>query len=154
MEKIDVVKKAEEVIVPVVESIGYEVVEIKYGVAYGENNLTVFIYKKGGITLEDCEKVNDALDATLEENDITNGAAYNLNISSPGLDRPIITDDDYRRSLDTEIEIVFDKPVGKKKRQNGILIAYDDTAITIKSKDKEVVLPKNNFKLVRPYIKF
>ncbi len=153
-DKQTVIKRAEEVIVPVAESIGYEVVEIKYGVMYGENNLTVFIFKKGGITLEDCEKVNDALETVLDENDITDGEAYNLNISSPGLDRPVVSDDDYRRSLDTEIEIIFKKPLGKKKKVNGILVSYDENAVTLKVKDKEVSFERNNFDVVRPYIKF
>ena len=150
----DIVSKAKELLTPIIESIGYEVVDIDYSKSYGEYNLTVYIFKKGGITFDDCEKVNNALDEVLDENDITNGAAYNLNISSPGLDRPIVTPDDFRRSLDTEIEILFINPINKRKMANGILVAYDDNTVTLKIKDKNEVFDKKNASIIRPYIKF
>ncbi len=150
----EITDRAIEVITPVVEALGYEVVEITYTKSYGEYNLTVYIFKKGGVTLDDCVAVNDALDPVLEANDITNGGNYNLNISSPGLDRPIVSLDDYRRSLDTEIEILFKVPMGKKKKVNGILLSYDDESVVLKVRDKDTVLRKDNFEVVRPYIKF
>lgn len=149
-----VIEKAKELLTPVIEQEGYEVVDIDYAKSYGENTLTVYIFKKGGITFQDCEKVNDAVIAILDENDITDGAPYNFNVSSPGLDRPVVTDDDYRRSLDTELEIIFKEPYGKKKKVNGVLVAYDGESATLKIKDKETRLPKDNFQIVRPYIKF
>lgn len=152
--KRSVIERATEILKPHVESAGYEVVEIDYSKSYGENNLTIYIFKKGGVTFADCEKVNDILDPVLEENDITDGDAYNLNISSPGLDRLIKSDDDYRRSLDTEIEIIFKVPMGKKKKINGTLLSYTETTVNLKSKDKEITLDKSNFDIVRPYIKF
>lgn len=149
-----VAEKALKVLTPIVEEAGYELIDVDYSKQYGENTLTIYIYKKGGITLQDCEKVNEAVDATLEEEDLTDGVPYNFNVSSPGLDRPIKTLDDYRRSLDTEIEIIFIQPMGKKKKVNGILIAYDETSATLKIKDREVKFDKDNFQIVRPYIKF
>ena len=149
-----VAQKAQELVTPIIENIGYEVVDIDYSKSYGENNLTIYIFKKGGVTLDDCEKVNNALDEVLDNNDITDGVAYNLNISSPGLDRPIVTKDDFRRNLDTEIEVLFIEPVGKKKKTNGILVAYDDDTVTLRSKDKDVVIDRKNASQIRPYIKF
>ena len=149
-----IVAKAKELLTPIIESIGYEVVDIDYSKSYGEYNLTVYIYKKGGITFDDCEKVNNALDEVLDNNDITDGAAYNLNISSPGLDRPIVSSDDFRRSLDTEIEILFVNPINKRKKANGILVAYDDDTVTLKVKDKNEVFDRKNASIIRPYIKF
>ncbi len=151
---IDVVSKAKEVIIPVVERLGYEVVDIEYKKEYGENNLTVYIFKKGGVSLDDCELVNNELDPVLEVNDITEGASYNLNISSPGLDRKIVTPDDFRRNMDTDIELVFVKPLGKKKHTHGILVAYDENSVTILQKDREVKYDKGNLSVVRPYIDF
>ncbi|HOO22303.1 MAG TPA: ribosome maturation factor RimP [Clostridia bacterium] len=151
---IDVVSKAKEVIIPVVERLGYEVVDIEYKKEYGENNLTVYIFKKGGVSLDDCELVNNELDPVLEINDITEGASYNLNISSPGLDRKIVTPDDFRRNMDTDIELVFVKPLGKKKHTHGILVAYDENSVTILQKDREVKYDKGNLSVVRPYIDF
>lgn len=149
-----IAERAKKELTPIIESIGYEVVDVDWSKSYGENNLTVFIYKKGGITLDDCEKVNDALDAFLDENDLTDGQAYNFNVSSPGLDRPVVTPDDFRRSLDTELEILFKNPIGKKKKAYGILVSYDDATVTLLVKDKETVFDRQNAEVIRPYIKF
>ena len=149
-----IVEKAREILTSAVENAGYEIVDIDFAKSYGEDNLTIYIFKKGGVSLDDCEKVNNLLDPILEENDLTDGKPYNLNISSPGLDRPVVSPDDYRRSLDTELEIVFIEPIGKKKKANGILLSYDEETLTLKVKDKEVKFNKNNAKVVRPYIKF
>ena len=149
-----IAERAKKELTPIIESIGYEVVDVDWSKSYGENNLTVFIYKKGGVTLEDCEKVNDAVDAYLDENDLTDGLAYNFNVSSPGLDRPVVTPDDFRRSLDTELEILFKKPLGKKKKANGILVSYDENTVTLLVKDKETVFDRQNAEVIRPYIKF
>ncbi len=138
----------------IITNLGYEIVDIEYKKMYGENNLIIFIFKKGGVDLDDCEKVCQAIDIILDESDFTKGEAYNLNISSPGLDRLIVTNDDYRRSLDTEIEVIFDKPQGKMKKTNGILIKYDKDTLTLEKGGKENVYNKADLKTVRPYIKF
>lgn len=101
----DVVALAKEKITPLIEQMGYEVVDIEYKKIYDDMNLTFFIYKKEGISLEDCENVNNMIELPLDEIDITDGQPYILNISSPGLDRPIITDKDFERNIDTEIEV-------------------------------------------------
>ncbi|NLL56117.1 MAG: ribosome maturation factor RimP [Clostridiales bacterium] len=150
----DVVRNAREYIAPVVERLGFELVDIEYKKIYEQNNLTVYIFKKGGVTIDDCALVNDALDSVLEENDITFGQSYILNISSPGLDREVVTNDDFRRSLDTELELIFINPLGKKKQTHGILTSYDKESVTLKQKNKEIKYDRNNLKVIRPYINF
>ena len=150
--ELSIQERAEEVITPVVEKLGYEVVEIKYVRAGKKSTLTVFIHKKGGITLEDCIVVNDALDLPLESADITNGAAFDLNISSPGLDRPIVTDKDYIRNEGEEVEAIYIKPVGKDKKIVGILLGHDDENIKLLVREKERLVPKSNVKELHPYI--
>lgn len=137
----------------IVASLGYEIVDIEYKKVYNEDNLTFYIYKKGGVNLDDCEAVSKAVETVLDEADITLGAPYNLNISSLGLDRPIESMDDYRRSLDTEIEVIFNKNLNKKKTK-GVLQTYDETAFTLLNKDKKESYNKSDCQIVRPYIKF
>lgn len=146
--------RAKELLVPVVENAGYEVVDIKYYRKYGENNLTIFIFKKGGVTLEDCEKVSAAAGAVLDENDITDGLSYNLNVSSPGLDRPITSLDDYRRALDTEIEIDLFEPVGDRYKINGILVDYDGDKIYLDADGGKLTIATSNIKKALPCINF
>ncbi len=150
----EVSKRAEELFAPILNENGYEIVEIRFDKQFGEDTLTVFVYKKGGITLEDCEKINELLDPVLDENDLTDGKPYTFNVSSPGLDRPVVTDDDFRRSLDTELEVIFLKPKGKALKASGTLVAYDDESLTLVSKDKTTVYKRSDIQTVRPYIKF
>jgi ribosome maturation factor RimP len=117
-------------------------------------NLTFYIYHKNGITLEDCEKVNNALEEPLDRFDITNGAPYVLNISSPGLDRPIVSEADFRRSLDTEVEVLLKEKIGKKTKLWGILTQYDEQKIVLTKDNTNTEILRPNIKLVRPYIKF
>jgi ribosome maturation factor RimP len=107
--------KAEETGRPVIEKLGYELVETQYKDIYGNPTLTFFIYKKGGVTLDDCEAVSNALDGVMDENDVTDGKFYHLNVSSLGLDRPILTDDDFRRNIGEDVELIFVEKIGKKK---------------------------------------
>ena len=150
--ELSIQERAEDVITPVVEKLGYEVVEIKFQRVGKKNTLTVFIHKKGGITLDDCIIVNDALDLPLESADISNGIAYDLNISSPGLDRPIVTDRDYARNQGEMVEALYIKPVGKVKKIVGELVGQDDDNIILIVKDKETMVPKSNVKVLQPYI--
>ena len=139
---------------PAVEELGYEVVEIKFDKQYGTDTLTVFIYKKGGVDLTDCEKVSAVLDPILDECDF-GGEGYNFNVSSPGLDRPIVTADDYRRNEGEDIEVVFKVPQGKKKSAHGVLVGYDENKFVLRlSTGKEAVYEKSCAAVVRPYVSF
>ena len=95
--------------------------------------------------------MNDLLDPILEEYDITNGASYSLNISSPGLDRSIITNDDFRRNLDVEIEY-FETYEKEKIKHVGFLRFYDDDKIEIENKGIKTKIMRIDVLLVRPYI--
>ena len=80
---------------------------------------------------------------------------YQLNISSPGLDRPIVDDDDYRRNLGEVIEIFYEEN-GKKEKIHGELKAYTSEDVTIiggKNK-KEITINKTKINKVLPYIEF
>ncbi len=133
-----------------------EVVEIRLFFEYSKLNLTVFIWTKDGISLDDCtavhEKVSDLLDQF--EDDFADD--YILNVSSSGIDRPIENDDDLRRSLDTEIEF-WTKENAKKVKISGCLLAYDDQSITVRTNTKnktEKVFMKNNIQNLQPHIRF
>lgn len=145
-------ERAEQIINDVITPMGYELVEVTY--TPGKNSvLTAYIYKKGGVTLDDCVAVNDALDAPLEANDITGGKAYTLNISSPGLDRPIVTDKDLERNMGEELEAVTESVTGRKKIKTvGVLTSYDADSVVLTSEKGETVLPRADIKSLKVYI--
>lgn len=91
----------------IVESLGYELVEVKYEQVDGDNILTLVIYKNAGITFDDCKIVTEAVDEPLDELNPTNDEPYSLNVSSLGLDRPIKTKRDFERYLNKKIEVVL-----------------------------------------------
>lgn len=134
-----------------VSALGYEVVEIKYFKEYGRFNLSVFIWSKDGVDLNGCETVHNALDPIMDKYEELFPDEYVLNVSSSGLDRPIVTMDDFRRALDTEVEFKDEK--GKR---HGKLISHDENSFTVITGDKnpkEIIITKTNVK-VQPYIRF
>lgn len=143
----------ERTVVGAVDSLGgYETVEIRYTKEFGKLNLTVFIWNEDEITLDDCERVHNAVSDALDAKESLFPDDYVLNVSSSGLDRPIVTDDDFRRALGTEIEAVADR-----EKTHGILKAYDAesfTLITDGRPPKEKIIFRNNKTKVQPYIRF
>ena len=140
----------------IAESMGYEIVEVNFSKEYRKLNLNFFIYKKGGVDLNDCENFSNALDSLLEELADKFPNDYVLNVSSPGLDRPIVSDDDFRRALDTEIEVFINDD--KKEAVRGKLKAYDTEKITVsenkKGQIKEINILRQNIRKAQPWIKF
>ncbi|MDR2046759.1 MAG: ribosome maturation factor RimP [Clostridiales bacterium] len=115
----------------IVFPMGYEVLATEYSKKYGELNLTVFIDGENAITLEDCERVHNAIDAPLDGLDPTDGAPYVLNVSSYGIDKPFKTERDFKRAAGKELEISLFNAVGGKKKFVGTLAAYDEKTLTI-----------------------
>ena len=148
------ISAVQHAIEPVLSELGYEIVECEFKKSYGTDTLTVYIYRKEGVTLNDCEAVTEALNPILDDLDPTNGAPYNLNVSSPGLDRPIKTKDDFRRNEGEDVEAVFLKSFNDRKRMHGLLTAYDDETVTLTIGHKNVILERSNIKELKKYIKF
>lgn len=146
-----------QLIQPILDSMNIELVEVEFK-KRGENDgsLTVYIDKDGGVSLDDCEAVHNAIDAPLDELDPTSGKPYTLNVSSPGLDRPFKTLRDYRKHLGEEIEISLYKPVEGNKKFEAVLEDVDDgfTAITVTLNKKTIQLNIKDIALARAVIKF
>ena len=147
----------EALVKPVLESMNMELVEVEFK-KRGDNDgsLTIYIDKEGGVSLDDCEAVHNAIDAPLDELDPTNGKPYTLNISSPGLDRPFKTLRDYRKHVGEEIEISLYKPVDGKKKFEAVLKGVDDdlTTATVSMEGKTIQLNIKEIALARAVIKF
>ena len=133
---------------------GYEVVEVSFKNVYDRNTLEVLIYKDGGITLDDCVKVNDALYLPLEENDITSGLEYNLNISSPGLDRPIITKRDFERNIGVSLDIELINFIEENRFFTGKLMDVEEDEIIINIKGKNTKIKIKDINSAKVHIKF
>ncbi len=130
-----------------------EFVDMRFYKEYGKLNLEILIWKKSGISLDDCSMVHDIVSCELDKYEDLFVGDYVLNVSSQGLDRKIVTDDDFRRALDTEIEC---KDVDKNT-VHGILKSYDDEQIVISldgKKPQDKTLLRKNLTKVQAYIRF
>ena len=115
-------QRAEEMILPLVEAQRFELVDVEYVKEAGNWYLRVYIDKEGGITVDDCELISRAFSDLLDEADFIEDS-YILEVSSPGLGRPLKKEKDYARSMGKELEIRTYRPIDKQKEFYGILLA-------------------------------
>jgi ribosome maturation factor RimP len=144
----------EEKICPIIEELGYEVVEVEYVKKSDGMNLTFYIDNDKGIELADCEKVSKAIDQILEDVNPTEDQPYILNVSSPGLDRPLKTERDFQRHIGKEIEIILFAKINGKKDFKGQLVSYNDEVVTILKNDEELSFERQKIAHIVPVIKF
>lgn len=122
--------KAEKFITPIIEANGFELVDVEYVKEAGNWYLRAYIDKPGGITIDDCEVVSRAFNEVLDREDFIEDV-YTMEISSPGLDRPLRKDKDFERYTGSEVEVRLYKAVDGEKQFRGILSAWDKDTITI-----------------------
>ena len=128
--------RAEALLSPIMEANAFELVDVEY-VKEGSNwYLRAYIDKEGGINVDDCELVSRALSDLLDEHDFIS-EAYILEVSSPGLLRPLKKDKDFERNLSELVEVKLYKAIDKQKEFEGILKAYTSDTITIELEDGE-----------------
>lgn len=144
----------EEKVVPLIEELGYEVVEVEYAKKSDGMNLTFYIDKENGVQIDDCEKVSKAIDKVLDDLNPTDDEPYILNVSSPGIDRPLKTDRDFKRNLGKEISVSLFAKFNGKKIYEGVLKAFDENTLTIEINNEELVLSRDKIAHIVPIIKF
>ena len=142
-------QRAEALLLPIVESHRFELVDVEY-VKEGSNwYLRAYIDKEGGITVDDCEVVSRAFGELLDEEDFIEDS-YILEVSSPGLGRPLKKEKDYVRSLGKKLEIRTFRTINKQKEFYGILKAYDEHCVTIELEDgASMTFQKTDLALIR-----
>ena len=146
--------KTEALITPIVDEKGFELVDVEY-VKEGSNwYLRAYVDKEGGITINDLESVSRILSDKLDEEDFISDA-YILEVSSPGLGRPLKKDKDFDRNMGNEIEVHLYRAVDRQKQLVGLLKAYNADTITIENEDgSETDIDRVNVSLVRLTIDF
>ena len=140
--------KTEALVVPILSEHGFELVDIDYEKEAGDWYLRVYIDKPGGITIDDCELVSRALSDRLDEVDYIS-EAYILEVSSPGLTRPLKKERDYERNLGKPVEIKLYKAVSGMKEFTASLTAYDRDTVTVSADGGDTVLERKNISMIR-----
>ena len=146
--------RTEALLLPILEANNFELVDVEY-VKEGSNwYLRAYIDKEGGIAVDDCELVSRALSDLLDKEDFIE-EAYILEVSSPGLLRPIKKDKDFERNMNKEIEIRTYRAINKSKEFYGLLKAYDKDTVTITDEDgNETTFNKSDIALIRQALDF
>ncbi len=141
-------EKAEKLITPIIEENQFELVDMEY-VKEGSNwYLRAYIDKPGGITIEDCEQVSRAFSEVLDKEDYIENS-YILEVSSPGLSRPLKKVRDFERSIGKKVEVRTYQLIDRQKEFVGILKEYNQNTITIEIEGEEKMLEKSQIALVR-----
>ncbi len=142
-------QKTEKLLEPIMEANHFELVDVEYVKEGGSWYLRAYIDKPGGITVDDCEIVNRALGDLLDRDDFIE-ESYILEVSSPGLGRPLKKERDFERSRGEEVEIRTYRMVEKQKEFRGILKAWDKETVTIEEEEgQERVFERENIALIR-----
>ena len=146
--------KTESLIMPILDRMNFELVDVEYVKEGGTWYLRAYIDKEGGITVNDCEDVAREMNVLLDEEDFIPDA-YVFEVSSPGLGRPLKKEKDYIRNLDKEVEIRTYRAINKCKEFYGILKEYDADSVTIQTEEQEVLkFQKNEIALIRQAVHF
>jgi ribosome maturation factor RimP len=126
--------RTESFLLPIMEQYNFELVDVEYVKEAGSWYLRAYVDKEGGITVDDCEVVSRLLSDWLDQEDFIEDS-YIMEVSSPGLGRPLKKDKDFARSLGEEVEIRLYKARDKQKDFTGLLKAYDAETVTIETEE-------------------
>ena len=144
----------EALVQPIVDAKNIEIVDIEYVKEAGQFYLRIYLEKEGGISLDDCADVSRELNPILDEKDPIKDNNF-LEVSSPGLDRPLKKDKDFERYAGRDVEVKLYKPLNGTKQLEGELVGLtEDKKIKVIIDDNEVEFDKKDVAVIKLAIKF
>lgn len=135
-------QKLTEMITAPVEALGFELVGIEF-IRGRQSTLRIYINSDEGITVDDCADVSHQVSAVLDVEDPIS-VAYSLEVSSPGLDRPLFTAAHYRQFIGSDVSVVLRIAVQNRRKWQGIIKAVDGEMITVTVDGKDEVFALQN----------
>ena len=149
------VEEIENAVGKIADEMNIEIVEIAPKISKNPS-LTFFIDTEGGVDLDTCEKFHNAIDVVLDELDPSYGEPYTLNVSSPGIDRPLKTARDFERCVGKDVEIKLATPLQGKKHIESKLVGYDENNVVLNDGkgEKDYKLPLTKIEKINEAIKF
>lgn len=141
MKRKEVEQRVETLVKSAVEEV-YELVDVEYVKEGPHRYLRVYMDKEGGITLEDCQNISESISEPLDREDFID-EAYFLEVSSPGLDRPLKKEEDYIRFAGENIEVKLYEALNGEKVYEGELLGLSENRVELALDNKEIVkIPK------------
>ncbi|HKM18032.1 MAG: ribosome maturation factor RimP [Firmicutes bacterium] len=130
-----------------------ELVDVEYVKESGRYFLRVYIDKPGGVTVDDCHRITVSLSEQLDLADPIDHA-YTLEVSSPGLDRPLKKTADFRRNIGRRVTIKTYQPFNGQKQFEGKLVAVEDGVVKLDVGERQVELPYEQIAKARLVVEF
>ena len=144
----------EELVLPITNEHNIEIVDVEYVKEAGEYYLRIFIDKDGGVSLNDCEVITRAINPILDEKDPIK-ENYFLEVSSPGLDRPLKKEKDFIRYAGRDVEVKLYKPInGLEHFEAQLVELVDNKIVKLIVDNEEMEFDKKDIALIRLAIKF
>lgn len=148
-------EKLNELLLPLVSDLGLEFVGLEFSPGHGGSRLRVFIDAPGqAVTIDDCERVSREISALLDVNDPIQGR-YTLEVSSPGIDRPLFTIEHFRRFIGSEVKLNTSLPIDGRQRFQGEIRGVDGDRVQLIQDGREVAINHTNVvkaRLVPDYV--
>jgi ribosome maturation factor RimP len=144
---------AAELVQPIVDRLSYELVDVEFLKEGANWYLRVYIDKPGGIAIEDCQIVSEELSDRLDETDPIK-QSYILEVSSPGLERPLKKDSDFEKFRGEPVEVKLFQPVNGKKVFEGDLLGLEGSFINIKQGGDVVRFDRTDVAVIRRVVRF
>jgi ribosome maturation factor RimP len=130
----------QELLQPLVTDLGFKLWGCEY-LSQGKHSLLrIYIDKDNGITITDCEQVSRQISAILDVEDLIPGN-YNLEVSSPGIPRPLFYKDHYYRYINHDVQLKLYKPLNGNRKIRGTISAVNDSSIVLQLNDERQELP-------------
>ena len=149
----NVVMVVEELSAPIIEEMGLELVDVEYIKEGGAQILRIYIDKPGGVTHDECEAVSKRLDVLLEEKDPI-PQLYYLEVSSPGIERPLKNLRDFRRFAGYAVRITTFAALDGRKKIIGRLIGIEEGNLTLEEDGKTISIPLKQVASARLHAEF
>lgn len=137
-----------EVLTPAVEAMGYELADLEFSHGRGRGLLRLYIDQEEGITLEDCEAVSRQISGLLDVEDPIPGD-YNLEVSSPGLDRKLVKPEHFDRFAGCEVKARLRRIIDGRRRIQGRLLGREDDKVLVQGPEETYVIRLDDIEVVR-----
>jgi len=131
-----------------VRGLGYELVGVEYLPQGRRSLLRIYIDTPDGVTVDDCERVSHQVSGVLDVEDPIHGQ-YVLEVSSPGLDRPLFTEEHYRRFAGSRVKLRVSPPLDGRRNFTGVLKGIHDDKVVLVHEDGEWVIPLDHVEQAR-----
>lgn len=147
-------KRVSELIQPILADCGVELVELTCRMGGGRQQLVrCLVDMVGGVTIQQCTRVNQLISQALEASDVIEGS-YTVEVSSPGLDRPILNRRDFERALGEELSLQVSSEEGSIKEFRGMLLAVQFEAVVLKMPSGNITVPLSRIKHAKKVIRW